>query len=183
MPPPAPPLQQHLLRLLCAITLACSSLAHAGPHVHGEMALGVAIDGPTVTVDFKAPLDSLLGFERAPRSSAEKALVRRWDGLLSNPIGLIRFDEAAGCSLKSAELDSPASALLELDSAARSGHAEIEGAWVFSCKQPSALKAMKLGLFEQTRHLHRINVLLLNAQGSAKKALKRPAHTIALVAP
>jgi hypothetical protein len=177
---PAASLKHPLLRLICAITLSCSSLAHAGPHVHGEMALGVAIDGPTVTVDFKAPLDSLLGFERAPRSSAEKALLRRWDGLLRNPSTLIRFDEAAGCSLQTAEFDSPVPGLGELDAAASSDHAEVEGAWVFACKQPAALKALKLGLFEQTRHLHRIHVLRLNAQGSAKQVLKRPAHTIAL---
>jgi hypothetical protein len=41
-------------------------------HVHGQMKLDVAIDGPTVVIDMESPLDNIVGFERAPKTDAEK---------------------------------------------------------------------------------------------------------------
>ena len=42
---------------------------HAQAHVHGAVQLEVALDGPTLSIALEAPLDSLLGFERAPRTA------------------------------------------------------------------------------------------------------------------
>lgn len=184
---PLPSLLRRLSRFV-ATAVALSPLhaglpAHAGPHVHGELQLGVAIDGDTVTLELDAPLQSLLGFERAPRTPTEKALVQRWDRLLRAPGPLLRFDEAAHCSLQSADFDSPLPGLGERDDASGDGHAEVEGQWVFRCQQPGALKTLKVGLFEQSRHLRRIEVQRLNSQGQSRLTLTRPNDTIALNGP
>ena len=52
-------------------------MAHAaGAHSHGIARLEVAVDGATVTLRLASPLESLLGFERAPRNDAERGQVR-----------------------------------------------------------------------------------------------------------
>lgn len=184
---PLPPLLRRLTRFVVTMatlsTLHAGPPAHAGPHVHGELQLGVAIDGDTLTLDLEAPLESLLGFERAPRTPAEKALVQRWDRLLRAPGPLLRFDEAAGCRLQSADFDSPLPGLGELDDASTDGHAEVEGQWVFRCQHPAALKALKVGLFQQSRHLRRIEVQRLDSQGQSRLVLTRPHDTIVLNGP
>lgn len=182
MPSPARPLHsaKHLIALLTCATLLAVPCAWAGPHVHGELHLGVAVDGDTVTLDFQAPLDSLLGFERPPRNADEKARVRRWDGLLRTPTAFLRFDDAAACTLRSAEFDSPIPGLGEQDDPAADGHAEVEGAWVFTCRHPEALKSLRITLFEQSRHLQRIHVVRVGPRGASPLRLKRPDTLIPL---
>lgn len=175
-----PPLRQRLTALLAGVALLSPVGAWSGPHVHGELHLGVAVDGNAVTVDFQAPLDSLLGFERTPRTDKEKALVRRWDELLRKPTAFIRFDDAAGCTLTSAEFDSPIPGLGEQDEPAADGHAEVEGAWAFTCRRPEALKALRITLFEHSRHLQRIHVVRIGPRGATQLRLKRPDALIPL---
>lgn len=180
LPSPLPRLARFVVNVAALSALHTWLPAHAGPHVHGELQLGVAIDGDTVTLELEAPLQSLLGFERAPRTPAEKALVQRWGRLLREPGPLLRFDKAAGCRLQSADFDSPLPGLGEFDDAPGDGHAEVEGQWVFRCLQPAALKALKVGFFEQSRHLRRIEVQRLNSQGQSRLTLTRPHDTIVL---
>ena len=56
--------------MLSALPVLAAQPAHA--HVHGAVQLDVAVDGPTLTLTLEAPLDSVVGFERAPRTAAEK---------------------------------------------------------------------------------------------------------------
>lgn len=169
------------IALLAGAALMALPCAWAGPHVHGELHLGVAVDGETVTLDFHAPLDSLLGFERAPRTADEKARVQRWDGLLRAPAAFLRFDEAAVCTLRSAEVNSPIRGLGDLVSPSTDGHAEVEGAWVFTCRHPEALKSLRIALFEPSRSLQRIRVVRVGPGGARQLLLKRPDTLIPLV--
>lgn len=64
-------------RLMAVAALACITLAPAAAqhqhhaHTHGVVTLGVAVDQSTITLELSAPLESLVGFERAPRTDAE----------------------------------------------------------------------------------------------------------------
>ena len=41
-------------------------------HEHGALKLDIAVEGTTLSIGMEAPLDNLLGFERAPRTDAER---------------------------------------------------------------------------------------------------------------
>ena len=57
--------------LVLALPLAAAG-ALAGPHVHGVAAIDIAVEGRALVVLLDMPLDSVVGFERAPRTAAER---------------------------------------------------------------------------------------------------------------
>ena len=76
---------------------------HAQSHVHGAVQLEVALDGPTLSIALEAPLDSILGFERAPRTASEKQAAQ--DALTAlRGNALFAPDAAAGCTPASASI-------------------------------------------------------------------------------
>ncbi|HPA91425.1 MAG TPA: DUF2796 domain-containing protein [Quisquiliibacterium sp.] len=106
--------------LLTAIALALPGAALppavAGPaHQHGVARLTVAVDGPTLTLELETPLDSVLGFEHAPRTERHRAQVRemarrlRQSGTLRRSEerpGLPQPSEGAGCVARQFDLRS-----------------------------------------------------------------------------
>jgi hypothetical protein len=65
----------HLQTVLFALCLT-PLLAHAGgkAHVHGVATLDIAVEARKITVQLESPLDNLLGYERTPRTDAERFL-------------------------------------------------------------------------------------------------------------
>ncbi|MGC4060257.1 MAG: DUF2796 domain-containing protein [Aquabacterium sp.] len=168
-----------LFAMSCATwVMAAHAAQHA--HVHGEIQLGVAIEGMTVTVDIDTPLESLIGFEHPPHSAQEMALSRQWADAVKQPAGLLKFNPEAACSLKQADLDAAVLGLGKAHQQAPDGHADLEGNWTFECRHPDALRALDLGFFERSPHAQRIEVRLITAQGQRKLSLKRPLARIPL---
>ncbi len=162
----------------CAWASAGQAAPHA--HVHGNIQLGIAIDGPTVTVDIDTPLESLLGFEHAPRTTKEKALASRWKLLIEKGTGLVSFNAEAACTLKQIDMDAPTLGLGSHKDSAHDGHADLEGHWVYQCTNAQALKQAHVGFFEQSQHAKQIDVRLITAKGQSKAVLKRPQASILL---
>ncbi|MEP3653847.1 MAG: DUF2796 domain-containing protein [Litorimonas sp.] len=76
------------------------SVRSADSHVHGGAILSIASENDTIQIEFETPLYNLLGFEYAPKSDAEKALVSEAEVSLTQPEILIRFNDAAKCSFE-----------------------------------------------------------------------------------
>ena len=73
------------LILSCLFALAMIPAAWAAPaHVHGEAKLEIVVDGGEFAIRFESPLDGLLGFERAPRTAAEKQAVQTMKATLED---------------------------------------------------------------------------------------------------
>lgn len=143
-------------RLLCAL-LACSAgwVQAEGAHQHGVARLEVVAEGPTLTVTLDSPLDSLVGFERGPRTAAERSAVQAMAQALHNGTTLLQPTPAAGCTLRGVALQSDVidSALLGKGASpagngkppAAGGHADLEATFSFDCRTPTALKGLALG--------------------------------------
>ncbi len=163
-------------RSVAAALLLVAALAHAAPaHQHGVAQLDAVLDGAVLTVSLSLPLDSLLGFERAPRSAAEKqaaaALVERLrtDALLVQP------DPAAACVREAVEIASPALGLGPAPGGAADEHADIDASFRFRCADPARLGHVELGLMKAWPRLSRIDAQLVGARGQARQVLRRPA--------
>jgi hypothetical protein len=170
---------------------AGSACAAGKAHVHGVMKLDVTIESNKLTIAMEAPLDNLLGFERAPRTDAERkaaadVLVRLRSVDKGTP--LFRADAAAQCVLSKSEVQAP---VLEpvakpatppaAKPVSKSDHADLEAFYEYTCALPKELRSLEVGLLEAYPRAQRIEVQLASPQGQSKVTLRRPARTVKLV--
>ncbi|NRT58193.1 ZrgA family zinc uptake protein [Sphaerotilus uruguayifluvii] len=147
-----------------------------GAHEHGRVALEIALDGPTLTIGLEAPLDSLLGFERAPRTEAEKKAAQAVLADLRAGAGLIVPDAAAQCQPVSTTVDAPT---LQGGAAAAGEHADLDATFVLRCARPQALASLDLGsLLDRFRRIARVEAEIVAPAGQFKAALQRPARVL-----
>lgn len=168
-------MKKHLLWL----ALFCSLPTWAGKaHEHGAARLDVALDGSTLSLALSTPLDGLLGFERPPRSEAEKRAAEQAVATLRAADQLFAIDPAAGCTLASVTLESAALKLGAAAPAPGDGHADLDGDFVFRCQAAPAF--VDVGLFKAFARLSRLDVQVAAPKGQRRLVLKRPTQRIAL---
>ncbi|WP_422087673.1 MULTISPECIES: DUF2796 domain-containing protein [Variovorax] len=144
-------------------------------HVHGQLKLDVAVDGPTVVIDMESPLDNIVGFERAPKTDAEKKAVEDAVAVLRAADKLFIVDPAANCKLGPVDLRSGALGLGNPDPAEPVGHADLDATFSFNCTNAAAAKFIDVNLFGAFKGLRQIDSQIASAQGQFKRQLKRPA--------
>jgi len=171
----------HRLFITAVLLVATSSIVYAkapGAHQHGVAKLAVAVDGNTLEVTLESPLDNLLGFERAPRTEAERKAVRQMAQRFHAAAGLFAPSAAAQCTALPAELTSevldpallapagtpapavPAGAATPRKSA--DGHADMDATVRFNCSNPAALKGVDTaGLFKAFPKFRQIDAALV----------------------
>ena len=162
-----------LLALCIAPAQAAGAPAHA--HVHGAVQLDIAVDGPALTITLEAPLDSVFGFEHAPRTPAEKKTAQDALATLRTTGTLFVPDPAAGCVFKTASADSEA-----LQPGAKAGeHADLEATAEFTCTRPEQLRRIDLGgLLDRFKRIQHLQARIATPQGQFKQTLKRPARVL-----
>ena len=167
------------LALLAALALAASMPAQGQAHEHGAARLDVAVEGNKLSLQLEAPLNSLFGFERAPRNATERLRVDTGVAALTSAIVLFQPDPAAGCTLDKVELNSAALALGKTTANAPPGeHADLDASITFSCKDTAQLGFIDLRLFYNFAPMQRIDVQIALPKGQLKRTLKRPASRI-----
>lgn len=166
------------LSCLIAVSALAGNRVFAAPaHSHGVAALTVAIYGGTITVTIDAPLDSLVGFERAPKTDAERARVREMAQRLRSGDAFVPTP-AARCKLAKADL---ASAVLAPELLGNSGaapasegggaHADVAATVAYRCEDVSALREIDVRLFDRFKRLRRIDARLAGPKGQSAHRL------------
>lgn len=163
-----------------AAALMPAALAHKA-HQHGVATLDVSVEARRVSLWLTTPLDNLVGFERAPRTDAERQRVEAALGALRDAAALWRIDPAAGCTpgevvLTSAVLGLGAPAAAE----AKDGHADLEARWDFDCRDGARTGFVEHGLFGAFARMSRLEVQAVTPRGQMKVTLRKPAGRIAL---
>lgn len=173
--------------LLCGLALqagahgpAPQGQAPLHAHVHGQATLDVAVDARSLQLQFSAPLDSLLGFERAPRTAAERQQVQALEQRLRAVDQLLRPDPAAGCSLTKVELQAPVLGLGQAEEHPHHGHggedhADLDLQAVFQCRDTARLQALDVQLFAAFAWLQQVEVQIAAPQGQFQRRLSRQA--------
>lgn len=160
--------------------LSATAGAAQKAHEHGVMKLDVAVEGDRLSLSMEAPLDNFLGFERAPRTDAERKAAADVLARLRAPAGLFTADAAAQCTLATAEVQAPV-----LEPGAKpgkdDGHADLDASYEFKCAQPQQLRTLDVGLFDAWRRIQRIEVQVAGPKGQSKVTLRRPARSVPLV--
>ncbi|MEI7464244.1 MAG: DUF2796 domain-containing protein [Burkholderiales bacterium] len=171
---------------VCVATLCLSARAQAGEaaHVHGLMHIDIAVDKQLLLVQLESPLDGLLGFERRPRTPAERQAADALLERMGDAATLFKPDAAALCVLKKASIES---AVLQSttraagkDADRKSEHADLDASYEFSCTHPDKLTTMELGLFDAFKRLQKIEVQVAGARSQSRQTLQRPDKLVKL---
>ncbi|MET0544464.1 MAG: DUF2796 domain-containing protein [Variovorax sp.] len=148
-------------------------------HVHGVLKLDVAVDVQTVTIGIDSPLDNIVGFERAPRTDAERKAAQQAVAQLRAADKLFDIDAAAGCKLSQVDLEAPSLSLGQAATPSAQGHAELEGSFIFECTRAVQTRFIDLALFDVFRNVRQIDVQIVTPEGQYQRTLKRPAKRLA----
>lgn len=170
------------LSLLTSLSLLTASppVLAGPPHQHGVAQLDIAVDRARVSLTLDIPLDSLLGFERGPRSDAERAKVDAALMALRDAAALFRIDGAADCTPGRVTLSSPPLGLGAVAATDKEGHADLEAQYEFDCKAAARPGFVEVGLFAAFPALQRIELQVATGRGQLKATLKKPATRVAL---
>lgn len=178
--------------LLMLLSLATTAAWAGKAHQHGVAQLDVAVEPTRLTLVLDTPLDSLLGFERAPRTDAERAAVDKTLALLRAAEPLFRIDSAAGCTLGKVVLVAPVLGLGTETAAGKTAektvektvekgqHADLTATFDFNCKEASRARFVEVELFKAFAPMKRIELQLVLPRGQMKATLVRPATRVAL---
>jgi hypothetical protein len=191
-----------LLIGLSTAALWATATGAESPHVHGVVNMEIGIDGKRLVVALEAPLDSLLGYERTPRTAAERLAAKKMLETLRNASAVALPNPEAGCVSISSEVTAPilqgadraaqAETSVQLagklkppnanmhEHAKHDDHAELIGNYVFTCAQPALLNAITFGLFGTYPKMRRVEVQVSGPKGQLKVVLKAPAQQIQL---
>lgn len=169
-----------LAAMLLAMTDAANSQGQRA-HVHGQIQLDVVVEGPAVTIALSAPLDSLLGFERAPRNPSEQRAVQAMVAQLRQAEQVFRIDPAGGCKQGPIELDAPVVGLGSTGATPdpKGGHADLEASFGFNCASATQARFIELGLFAAFKDARQIDAQIVTPGGQFKRTLRRPASRLA----
>lgn len=143
------------------------AIAHElGAHVHGVATLSIAVDEKTMTLDFSSPLDNLIGFEHVPHNAKQKAAVKAMSDSLNRADQVFIPTADAQCTLQSVKLDSlvlepkttPDRPEKSKQHEEEPDHADLDGEFVFACKQIGKLHDLEVKLFDAFPHIHQLKV-------------------------
>lgn len=134
-----------------------------GAHMHGAARLEIAVDGTVLTLRLESPLDSLLGFEHAPRTEKQKKAVNGMAEKLRKAGDWFIPTPAARCRLATVKLESPV--LTPDKKSTDNTHADLDGEFVFHCESPEALRWLDVALFDGFPRFRQIDVQVAAAQG------------------
>lgn len=164
--------------LAFSLLIATGASSAGKPHVHGAATLDVALEATRLTLALDTPLDGLLGFERAPRTDAERRAAEQAITTLRAADSLFITDPDAGCRLASVELASAALKLGATPAGKDDGHADLEAEFAFDCtKSP---RFVDVGLFKAFPRITRLAVQAVTPGGQRKLSLTRAAARIEL---
>lgn len=145
------------LVLLAAGLLAAGQPRSRKAHVHGSAKVDLAFEtttgAPRGVAEFEAPADSVVGFEHAARTAADKAKAAAALGVLKARFGeMVVFPPAAGCKVsnKSAEL-----------AAEGDQHMEVRAAFDVQCARPLAGGEVRFGFTKVFPRIQAVDVTLL----------------------
>lgn len=186
-------LRRLVISLACTATLVIPAAAHQQhSHTHGHLSLDVAIDAQSITLLIESPLDSFLGFERAPRNNMERKRVSQLVAQWNAADQLFQPATASGCQLVKVELESEVLGLggehnqRHADKAVEhsppaSEHGDISIEVVFTCAKAELTQYLDIKLFDVYQRLKHIDAQVASPQGQFKRNLRPGAARLNLV--
>ena len=118
-------------------------------HEHGAAELMIAWSGNDLAIDLQTPAYNVLGFEYAPTTEAEQALLDESVTALQAD-DLLQFSPEANCMLTSATVETELADEAHEDEEEAETHSDIDVSYNIQCQQPDNLESLDVSrLFAQ----------------------------------
>jgi hypothetical protein len=182
--------------LLLGLAFPVHAAHQHGAHEHGLARLNIAVEEGGLTIELDSPLESLIGFEHAPATEAQRLAVRDMAGRLRRADAIFILTPAARCTPVSVTLESevldpallaePAPAATPAPPGtehadhgeAEHGHGDLEAMFEFACAEPGRLNSVNVRLFETYSGLREIEAQLVAPGGQSSAELTPEATTL-----
>lgn len=128
--------------------------AGLGKHVHGAVTFNVVLEGDLLSIEIDAPAINVLGFEKSPRSEAERQAVAETNAWLASGRQVAGVPRKADCRLDTAEFDAPKLG---------TGHADFRPRYAFRCNNPAALDWVELWALRRLKAVEKAEVNVITA--------------------
>ena len=157
---------------------APDATSEADFHRHGVARLQVGIAGKLMDLRLRAPLQSLIGFETAPRTKKQRLAVAEMATQLHQAQALFVPSAEADCVVMHVVLASDALppdllraqgavAPAARKEAARTRHADLDAMISFECGKPQSLTGLQVRMFDAFPALQRIDVEIVTPRGQS----------------
>lgn len=187
------PIRRLLAACGLALALATPALAQHDhkAHAHGRIELDVAVDAQRISLRMESPLHDLLGFERAPRSVAERGRVTALAEQLRAADKLFVVDAAGECRLADAVVEAPVLGLGAAAPAASAAstpaaapdaeaHADLVLTANFDCRKAAAAQYVDVRLFEAFPGVRTVAAQVAGPKGQGLTLLRKAAARLPL---
>jgi hypothetical protein len=162
-------------------------------HVHGVAEINIAVEGAKATVEFRAPAESVMGFEHEAKSESDK---KKRDAALeqlrTKRDQIILLDPKLGC--KSSEVKTSVTqqttehAKAQTDKGGhnqkdqkKSGeHREVQGIFSVACEKPLAGSRVRFGVYKVFPEIHEIKVQVLSDSKQGAATIKKDKGDVGL---
>lgn len=135
-------------------------------HSHGQGQLALVVQGDLVQLEFEIPMESLLGHEHLPKTTAQKKAMAELQAGAALADYFVALPAAAACQLQSAQAQS------DMFLGKKSEHSDLDLQLRFKCSKPAALQQVELVVFKKHPRLKSLKVEMLTPQGQGSTTLK-----------
>ena len=163
---------------------------HADAHEHGHGTFQMVIEDDHAVIEMAVPAFDVLGFEHAPSTAVQRAVIADAAAALSRPDILFAMPEAAGCAIGQVEIGFGATGghrhghggdddhENHADEHGDDGHhdhddhgkdeethSEVTAFYRFACDNPAFLDRIEFGYFDAFPGAEELEVVVLSAAG------------------
>jgi ABC-type nickel/cobalt efflux system permease component RcnA len=162
-------------------------------HLHGKVVVNLALEGETLSAELDAPAINVVGFERAPRTDAEKRAVADVDRWLASGVGVLGVPVAARCERSGVTYTPPKLGGESHDhdhdhehehehgeEADAEAHADYVARFTYRCANPAALAWADLWLVRRLKNVAEVEVNLVTPQVQTQRTLGADAARVEL---
>jgi hypothetical protein len=165
--------------LMMSALVFASPVMAAGKHEHGVGQMDIVVEGDVLEIELELPLDTLVGFERAPKNDKQKAALAAALETLRKVAVSPALTSGPGCTLEKVEVDDPFGE--PADKGDKHDHEDVDVDYRFRCAAPNALVGIDTTIFKSFPRLYRLEVQRVGpkkagvaAQGGARLTPKKP---------
>ena len=105
--------------ILFTVNVSAAEKRQLDSHEHGHGTLNIAVEDNKISMELEVPGADIVGFERKPKTKAEKATLKKAINDLKKPLSLFVLPSSAACEVKEAKV--------KLDGDEHDGHDHHKG--------------------------------------------------------